>query len=246
MGKKSKWLKWKIGGSLIVSLAALFQIAKTDPAFGQAVQGVQKNDNAFGIDEDAQGYSPQIQDEAEATKEHNNEEPKNEEPKNEVPKNEVPKNEVPKNQNSQASVETVLAPVVVTTQKTAQTHDEASHSVGTTPARKSVTVQKQLSKNSVPKAVRNSKPAKSEGKQVVSATTATTQSRIQKLPASVDLPVEQQPPADIPIAQPDESTAVTSVEGNSQTEVQTEESNTTQEEAQPSEKKKSQSRSRHS
>ncbi|GAB1532268.1 MULTISPECIES: hypothetical protein [Brevibacillus] len=231
MGKKSKWLKWKIGGSLIVSLAALFQIAKTDPAFGQAVQGVQKNDNAFGIDEDAQGYSPQIQDEAEATNEHNNEEPKN---------------EVPKNQNSQASVETVLAPVVVTTQKTAQTHDEASHSVGTTPARKSLTVQKQLSKNSVPKAVRNSKPAKSEGKQVVSATTATTQSRIQKIPAPVDLPVEQQPPADIPIAQPDESTAVTSVEGNSQTEVQTEESNTTQEEAQPSEKKKSQSRSRHS
>ncbi|WP_312113402.1 hypothetical protein [Brevibacillus reuszeri] len=226
MGKKSKWLKWKIGGSLIVSLAAVFQIAKTDPAFGQAVQAAQKTDDSFDNDGDSQGYLPQLPDEAEAAKEHKDEELENE--------------------MSQAPVETVLAPVVTTTQKTAQTHAEASQSVETTPVKKSVTAQKQPSKNSVPKAASNSKLAKREGKQSVSAKTETTPSPIQKPPASVDLPAVQQPPADIPVARPVESAAVTPVENNSQTEVQTEESNTTQEEVKPSEKKKSQTRSRHS
>lgn len=225
MGKKSKWLKWKIGGSLIVSVAALFQTVKTDPAFGQAVQDVQKNDDSFD-NNDSQGYLPQLPDETEAANEHQDEEPKN--------------------KMSQAPVETALAPVVTTTQKTAQPHAEAPHSVETAPAKKSVTVQKQPSKNSVSKAASSSKQTKSEGKQGDSAKTSTTSSPIQKPSASVDLPAVQQPPADIPVTRPVESTAVTSVDSNSQTEVQPEESNTTQQEEKPSEKKKSQTRSRHS
>lgn len=196
MAKQSKWLKWKIGGGLIVSLAVVFQVAKADPAFGEAVQAAQENDDTFASDEDAQGDQPQ----------------------------------------TQASVETVLSPVVTPTQKVAEPHSEAPSPAATTPVKKAVPPQNQPINHFVPKAGTSSKPSKIEGKHVVSSKTETAPTPVQKLPASVKSPTVEQPtevppaapPADIPVAPPVESTTVAPADSNSEAAVQTENSTSTQ------------------
>lgn len=206
MAKQSKWLKWKIGGGLIVSLAVVFQVAKADPAFGKAVQAAQENDDSFDSDEVAQGDHPQPQLEEETAEDQEY-----------------------KDQMSQGSVETIPSPVVTPTQKEAQTHAEASSQAATKTTN-----------------VTNSKPPKSGEKHIVSSKAKPTSSSVQKPSASVESPAVQQPPADIPVAPPVESTAVAPVDSDNQISVQTEESKTTQEEVKPSNKKKSHSKSRQS
>ncbi|MED4782563.1 hypothetical protein [Brevibacillus choshinensis] len=96
MAKRSKWLKWKIGGGLIVSLAVVFQVAKADPAFGKAVQAAQDNDDSFDPKEDALADQDQTQAEEKPVEEW-------------------------EHKVSQASVETVLSPAATTPVKNAVT-----------------------------------------------------------------------------------------------------------------------------
>ncbi|MGE5702591.1 MAG: hypothetical protein ACM32O_08700 [Clostridia bacterium] len=44
--KKSKWLKWKIGGGVVFSLALLMQTVKADPAFEKAHEAAMQNGDA--------------------------------------------------------------------------------------------------------------------------------------------------------------------------------------------------------
>lgn len=52
--KKSKWLKWKIGGGVVCSLALVMQATKTDPAFEKAHQAaLQSSDSSDGTEKTA-------------------------------------------------------------------------------------------------------------------------------------------------------------------------------------------------
>ncbi|MGD8191439.1 hypothetical protein ACQCN2_15770 [Brevibacillus ginsengisoli] len=72
MAKQSKWLKWKIGGGVIFSMAVMFNIAKADPEFIKAVQAAQDTNNSSDMDNEV-STSAQEENHADQNNEKNEE-----------------------------------------------------------------------------------------------------------------------------------------------------------------------------